>query len=505
MKKSLLYLFSGLLLIATPSMVQAEEMEQTDVTVSDQNQATSQLELHKATEYLVGLGNLLNKDSLSAPDVIASQNETTSEIKQTTEPVEQQTVAQEFIYKTTAPLQEVLQQSTDMIKYSVSNVVTIPEEEALLDVQLSQAPLLGEVNVELLSNNADTTSDRNTLTSGLASVDVNNQFVNTHIGVLEESTNIFGDTTTFQSSLASTEINSPILGNLQVGIAEISGLESPNLKEFDSGLVITDINNDLLGSYHQGIIENHLIETDEGTTSTGGIVNIEIENPTVGNVHVVIGDYDNSSDEVTAPTPSNPEDLTAPDNNTDQNSENNSGTNSDSNSRSDTEDNSDSNSDVGGQDEAVTDGADLASPTEEAQKSYDSITAKDQHLDVKERMDFSVGQFLKTILDAGNQTVLNQAEGDYLPFTSEMNKWNEMGANSIGITTNSASTISSSSTSSSSTSFNGGSGTSVDFSFGYKHEVSLKKQTQTILKALSTQWTEPPPVQPPISSFFFIK
>ncbi|NMD69174.1 hypothetical protein HHO41_02655 [Bacillus sp. DNRA2] len=379
----------------------------------------------------------------------------------------------------------------------------------LLGLNVTESALLGDLNVGLLSGSKNLTEDGYTSSLSLANLGINNPLLNTNVGVLEQSKNVSGDTTTFSSSIVSAGVSAPLIGELNTTIGGVSGLISPDRNEFHSGLVSADINNDILGDNHVGIIEHHVIETAEGTTETGGLVIVDGDHTPVGDIHIGVGEVGNPVVVVVTPIPEGP--TTQP--GTGENETPSTGSTTDPTTGGQAGGNG-SGSSTDENQENGTGIEVIVKPTNPIESNVlpgniEDTTNPDQELAFNSQNNelvngdtSAVGQFFKTLLDAGNQTILNQGVDEAIQFGLEIEKANEKSANTTAVTTLTAPSTSSSSSSTGSASISGGSGASVVLDSGYNLETLLNIQTQNILKTLSTQWTESPPVQPPMAPFF---
>lgn len=575
MKKRIFYVLFGLLIFTAPSMVQAETSGESDGSVSTQNSVSSHqslLGIHKLSNLIDGLGNLLVKDSESKPEqVIQEEAETETLIEtesqsvekalqtdSTSAPVQKENVAETTLnslsknvaqtpvvkHEAPAPVEtnskpllsigllglninlldghnsdtgmptslltidaseDFLQPGSDLLSANlglgtVGNVgldllqlPTVTEtgelngNSGLLGLNVSDSALLGEINVGLLSGSKSLTENGYTSSVGLANLGINNQLLNTNLGVLESSKNVSGDTTTYSGNIVSAGVTAPLIGELNSTIGGVSGLISPDRNEVHTSIVSADINNDLLGNNHVGVGEYHIIETDEGTTTSGGVVIVHGNDTPVGDIHVGVGEIGKSGDTDTTPLPDYPTNQ-----GTGENSIPSGSANSGSESKTKpTEPKEDVKTSSEQEDEKVSNTDD------------EKISTNNQKLESLDATNSAVGEYLQTLVDAGSHTVLNQGVDETAQFGLELEKLNKKSADSTGITTAiSAPSTSSSSTSTGSAGLSGGSGTFVDLISGYNLELSQNEQTQSILKTMSTQWTESPPVQPPIAPFF---
>ncbi|WP_147532762.1 hypothetical protein [Bacillus marasmi] len=356
-------------------------------------------------------------------------------------------------------------------------------QAGLLGLAVTDSALLGNLNVGLLSNTKNLTEDGFASSASLVNLGINNSLLTTNVGVLESSKTVSGDTTTYAGSIVSAGVSAPLIGDIHTGIGEVSGLISPERTEIHTGLIVADVNNDILGNQHIGVGEYNEVVTDEGKTSSGGLVIVDVEDSPVGDVHVGVGEFENPGDKYIPPVVIGP---SLPGTGTPTPSEKGSDPGKTVPGK-----------EIGGnesqsqQDATQTDLAD------------NTVSTDSQSLDLLDVINSPVGEFLQALQDDGNHSVLYQDVDETAQLGLEIEKLNKKTADSTGITVAvSAPSASSSSTSSSTAGLSGGSGTFADLIFGYNLEVSKNNETQGVLKTLSTQWTESPPVQPPIAPFF---
>ncbi|MEW8985846.1 MAG: hypothetical protein AB2401_02355 [Bacillus sp. (in: firmicutes)] len=356
-------------------------------------------------------------------------------------------------------------------------------QAGLLGLAVTDSALLGNLNVGLLSNTKNLTEDGFASSASLVNLGINNSLLTTNVGVLESSKTVSGDTTTYAGSIVSAGVSAPLIGDIHTGIGEVSGLISPERTEIHTGLIVADVNNDILGNQHIGVGEYNEVVTDEGKTSSGGLVIVDVEDSPVGDVHVGVGEFENPGDKYIPPVVIGP---SLPGTGTPTPSE--------------------KGSDPG----KTVPGKDLGGNESQSQQDAtqtdladNTVSTDSQSLDLLDVINSPVGEFLQALQDAGNHSVLYQDVDETAQLGLEIEKLNKKTADSTGITVAvSAPSASSSSTSSSTAGLSGGSGTFADLIFGYNLEVSKNNETQGVLKTLSTQWTESPPVQPPIAPFF---
>lgn len=534
MKKRIFYILFISLIFSIPSMVQAEDTGQLTESFSIEKSSSSQsfLGIHKLTNLIDGLGSLIVKDSESAPSVQANQTEEvsdtlpteTSEVLKTPNPETVETVIDSVEGVVQKAPEEVLQAGSEVLNVNLGlgtigkvgvELVSLPTitetgeltgQSGLLGLNVTDSVLLGNVELGLLSNSKNLTEDGFVSDSSLVDLGISNSLLNTNVDVLESSKIVTGDTNTFSSSLVSAGVSAPLIGELNTTIGGLSGLISPDRNELHTGLVSADINNDILGNNHVGIIEQHVIETEEGKTVSGGLVIVDGTDTPVGDIHVGVGEIGNPSVIDISPNPTYPIPPESKD-------DSESGTNQDSivpgGNQTDLGDSTSGNGEFGigdifNPDKSLTE----PSPTkqvDEAVNTTQELALETQNLELTNGDTSEVDQFLKMLLDVGNQTILKQGIDEVTQFGSEIEKLNEKSANTTGVTSLSAPSSTTSSTSTGSASISGGSATSVVLNSANNLEMSLQRQTQNVLKTLSTQWSEAPPVQPPIAPFFLAR
>lgn len=534
MKKWIFYVLSSLFIFTAPSMVQAEENGDTFSNKESISSQQSLFGIHTLTNLLDGVGSLLVKDSEptaseqaeTAPEALpVAENleaakasvETVNEIV-TEDITDNATTAVDPVVEEQAASGNSLTSNSGLLNVNlglgeVGNVeldlLSLPTltesgelsgDSGLLVLNVTESALLGELTIGVLSDSKNSTEDGYTSSSSLANLGLNNSLLNTNLGILETSKNVSGDTTTYSSSLVSAGVSAPLIGELNTTIGGVSGLISPDSNEFHSGLVSADINNDILGDNHIGIIEYHVIETEEGTTETGGLVIVDNDNSPVGDVHIGVGEIGTPAVVVVNPIPEGPTTQPGTGENSTPTTGGQTGGNGGSNSTDDNHDGTDVEVIVNPIKPVVPNV--LPTVNEGTTNLEQELALNSQNNELLNGDTSAVGQFLNTLEDTGNQTILNQGVDEAIQFGLEIEKANEKSANTTAVTTLSAPSTSSSSPSTGSAGMSGGSGASVVLDSSYNPEMSLKRQTQNILKTLSTQWTESPPVQPPMAPFF---
>jgi len=153
----------------------------------------------------------------------------------------------------------------------------------LLGLGLTESKLLGDVNIGLASGQKEEKDNQKDVSGGLASIDLNNKIGKTHVGVVE-----------FRQS------------------------ERPTYIETNVGLVNADLKSNHLGEAHLGVGEFYQKETEDEIITSGSLVTVETENiPIVGDLNVGLGKFDSMKNKPKLNNPNPGDNSTKPeDNNT---------------------------------------------------------------------------------------------------------------------------------------------------------------------------------------------
>jgi len=161
------------------------------------------------------------------------------------------------------------------------NVNVLSKEEgksSVVDVELSDVPLLGDVNVNIPSK--PMSDEDGTRTNAVATVNVSDGVLDeVDVTVLEKS-ETDGQTSESKVSLASVGISSELTNDVNVDIgsgdAKVDGNGSSS---FDGGLV--EVNTEelpVLGETHVGVLDRHESSNKEGESLSAGVVQADLDN-----------------------------------------------------------------------------------------------------------------------------------------------------------------------------------------------------------------------------------
>nr|WP_295974861.1 hypothetical protein [uncultured Bacillus sp.] len=229
MKRGFLSVLFVSLVIATPSIVQAEENEKPLVSL--------------------GLSEILN-DSVQDLETQTVQSDTATEVQAASVPAisssnqvntdNQAQKEQSGLLSIGLGLPIVGEVKIDLLsggKAESGSDNTTTSQNRLLGVEIKDSELLGNVNLEVLKANQQ---GENTSSSGLVSLDVDNALLGqTHVGVLEGNQSKSSDTANASAGLLVVQTKDSILGNARIGVGEYTknnNQEQVKLASISNGL-----------------------------------------------------------------------------------------------------------------------------------------------------------------------------------------------------------------------------------------------------------------------------
>jgi hypothetical protein len=325
----------------------------------------------------------------------------------------------------------------------------------LAGLEVKNSPILGDLNVKLLPK------EDGGATSSLVTIDSDNLLGNLHLGVIETGNDESGNTL---GGLL-IDLESSILGDAQMGLANTT---NGGTQDIDLGVIQIGINLPILDGTGLGEILNQPKETNDdsanppsGDTPNGAGDSGGSSQPVV---EPVASDSNPQQEEVKVENPVLPEEIVKPvkiltkeDNQPGLVIENQSSLNEVDNVVMNLQDEQNSPASL-----------------------FEKQTGNTAHHIGKNQ--------------AGLEKVIQSASSDSPNMPLQMDS--PTGA--------STSTSSGSGSGAGGASFsNGGSGMSAYFGYAYQNELALSNKVQFILKELSDEWVEAPPVQPP-KAFFFL-
>ncbi|MDQ0215280.1 hypothetical protein J2S13_001680 [Oikeobacillus pervagus] len=431
----------------------------------------------------------------------------------------------------------------------------------LLGLGLSDSKKTKTLDLNVLFGKKVKKDDNEFSTGGLAAIDVKNPAGNAHVGVIESTKQVIGDTTKTRSGVLLADLTDTQIGDAHLGVGEVSTVVSPNHKEVHAGVVLGDIKNSPLGDNHLGVIEYHKKETEDIKTSSGGLVIVDTKDSPIGDVHIGVGEWSTKENKSPSPNPSEPSEEPSQDDNTkpsDNKPDPDDSTKpsdkpsqegpdqgekpgqsekpSNHNPKSEDQTNNGKPSPTSpitpskpeqpskpGQkviDQDKLPGSDIITLPllsqegsniggQMAESELVELVSEDQNEVANMKSldkEHSIADFIQELTDAGNKTVLNaQSENDVSQLQEIVDSVNEKMNNSLQLTPASSQVTPSSgsgSGSSGSSVSGGGSGMVACLDYKYLNEVTLSNHVNYVLNELSDQWINAPPIEPPQSPFF---
>lgn len=396
----------------------------------------------------------------------------------------------------------------------------ISSNNQLLGIGLNNSMILGDLNVGVLPSNVESSETQNSVSGGLAAINLNNKIGNAHLGVIEGSKQWSQDSSNFHGGLLITDLQDSIVGDAHLGLAEVNAIQTSDSKELHASLVNGEIVNPILGDSHLGVIDFNQKETSEGKTTSGGIIIIDLEDSPIGDVHIGAGEFEKNENGKPNSNTTNPED--------EGNIPQNEGTNSDQDPIHDgSKDNEQPGEETqipGNGDQpnenseeeisnpsspvnpSIPDQEDLQQDNENNLDALEHINVLDDEMNDLNELDRkgSVSQWMNELIDAGNHTVLNKdIEQSLSKLLEGQNDVNDLMSD---IPTTSQIVPNGSGNGASGSTNNvggGGNGLVAHLDREYMNEDYIHNQLHFILKnVLPDQWIKAPPGKPPKDLFF---
>ncbi|QTD40955.1 hypothetical protein [Sporosarcina sp. Te-1] len=144
---------------------------------------------------------------------------------------------------------------------------------SLLNVELTNVPVIGDVKVNVPSNLGR--NEEGNPKDALASVNVQDGIVeNADISVLGTSES----ESESKSSVATVQVNSDLTGNLELDVASSEKDESEGSSSYDGGLVEVNAEDlPILGETHVGVLDEHVTTSEADSTVSGGLVQADLD------------------------------------------------------------------------------------------------------------------------------------------------------------------------------------------------------------------------------------
>lgn len=163
----------------------------------------------------------------------------------------------------------------------------LSSNDGILGLGINDSLLLGDLNLVVLPQSQDTQGNES---EGLATIDFDNMLGNTHVGVMEENTNLSGENTSVSGSLVAVDSKDSPIGDVHVGVGEVTKTETPDFTQTDAGLIHVDVKTPVTGDTQIGVLDSQQKETSDGKTISGGLVNVDAQDSPIGDVHASVGE-----------------------------------------------------------------------------------------------------------------------------------------------------------------------------------------------------------------------
>lgn len=164
----------------------------------------------------------------------------------------------------------------------------VKEDSKLLDINLPNLPILGDVKVTIPAKKTD---DKD---QSLLSVEVTDGILDElNVDVGAESETVDGG---IKKSLATVEVKSAVTNDVDVDV--ISGNQQKG--SFDGGLVEVNAEDlPLLGETHVGVLDKHMVEDGDNKSVSTGLVQVDVDGDLLekASVKVLAAEKNNEADE----------------------------------------------------------------------------------------------------------------------------------------------------------------------------------------------------------------